>query len=115
MKRILIMLVGCLCLGACRRPIPVFIDVERATIYHGQTVTSLYENFGIPKKQSIEPYNIRILYYKFEEIQQRELGKKHLFCDLTVRLDDDVVIDWEWNGNKCHVEVDEKDFYLDAD
>jgi len=114
MRGTLIILLSCLCVAACRRPVPVFVDVERSTLYHGQTVTSLYDNFGVPRKQSMTPYGVRALYYKFEDIQNREFGKKYLFCDLIVCLDDDIVIDWIWSGNKCHVEVDEKDFYLEA-
>jgi len=99
----------------CRKQTPVFIDVERTTLYHGQTVVSLYDNFGAPQKHFMDPFGIHELRYKFEDIQARDLRKKYYFCELVVYLDEDVVIDWQWRGNKCHIEVDEKDFYLDND
>ncbi|MBP5343969.1 MAG: hypothetical protein J6Y85_02720 [Alphaproteobacteria bacterium] len=115
MKKGLAVLLCCFVVLACRKQTPVFIDVERATLYHGQSAVSLYDNFGAPQKHYMDPYGIHEVYYKFEDIQQRNLKKKYYFCDLAVYLDDDVVIDWQWRGNKCHVEVDEKEFYLDED
>ena len=115
MKNVLVSLLCCLGIVACRRVSPVYIDVERSTLYHGQTVVSVYDNFGVPKKQFIDMYGVRELHYKFEEIQQYQLDKKFCFCDLIVYLDDDIVVDWEWRGNKCHVEVEERDFTLDTD
>ena len=113
MRKGFVILLCCFMTLACRRPTPVFIDVERATLYHGQTAISLYDNFGAPQKHFIDPFGIHELRYKFEEVQRRDLGKKYYFCELVVYLDEDVVVDWQWRGNKCHIEVDEKDFYLD--
>ena len=59
----------CLLVLGCRIQQPVYIDVERATVYHGQSVTSLYDNFGAPQKHHLDPYGIH--------------GKKILFLRIT--------------------------------
>ena len=115
MRKSLIVLLACFMVLACRKQTPAFIDVERSTIYHGQTVVSLYDNFGPPRTHAIDPYGVRELHYKSEDIQNRGLDKKYYFCDLFVYLDDDIVIDWIWTGNKCHINAVKKDFYIEND
>ena len=99
MKKGFAVLLLCLFVFGCRIPSPVFLDIERATIYHGQTVMSLYDNFGAPQKHFMDPYGIHELRYLFEDIQDRNRTKRYFFCELVVYLDDDIVVDWQWRGN----------------
>ena len=100
-------------LSACRIDDVIPVEVERSTIYHGQTLESLYDNFGVPDKQYIDPYGIRQLYYTQQSILQQGVNHHAYFCDFVVYADEGIVIDWQYRGNRCRIEAVEKEFYLD--
>ena len=100
-------------LTACRVDDIVPIEVERSTIYHGQTLASLYDNFGVPTKQYIDPYGIRELHYDTQSLLRRGVDNYIYFCDFVVYSDEGIVIDWKYRGNRCRVQNTEKEFYLE--
>ena len=90
----------------------VFIDVERSTLYCGQTVASLFDNFGVPSKQHLDYWGIREYHYKHQRFLKKGVEDYIFYCDLVVYTDDGLVIDWEYRGNQCAVEVKEPDWFL---
>ncbi|MBQ3695507.1 MAG: hypothetical protein II938_00850 [Alphaproteobacteria bacterium] len=100
-------------LGACRVDDAVFIDVERSTIYHGQTVASLYDNFGVPTSQYVDKWGIREYHYDNQSFLRRGVNNYVYYCDFIVYTDEGIVIDWKFRGNRCPVEATEKEFYLE--
>ena len=113
MMRYILMIVLFLMVSACRIDDSIPIDVERSTIYHGQTLESLYDNFGVPDKQAIDPYGIRLLYYTNQSIIRIGVNHRAYYCDFVVYTDEGIVIDWAFRGNRCRIEETEKEFYLD--
>ena len=104
MIRLLIILSVSLLLSACRVDDVIPIEIERSTIYHGQTLASLYDNFGVPDKQHIDPYGIRELHYNQQSILRKGVDNYAYFCDFVVYTDEGIVIDWQFRGNRCRVE-----------
>lgn len=100
-------------LSACRVSESFPIDVERATIYHGQTVASLYDNFGVPTKQFVDNWGIREYHYEQQSFLRKGVNNYVYYCDFVVYTDEGIVIDWQFRGNRCPVEATEKEFYLD--
>ena len=112
MKRIIALSLF-LMLAACRIDDAIPIDVERSTIYRGQTLESLYDNFGVPSKQAIDPYGIRALFYTQQSIIRRGVNHYIYYCDFVVYSDEGIVIDWDFRGNRCRIEPILKEFYLE--
>ena len=99
-------------LSACRVDDIIPIEVERSTIYHGQTLASLYDNFGVPDKQHIDPYGIRELHYNAQSILRKGVDNYVYFCDFVVYTDEGIVIDWQFRGNRCRVEEAKNDMLV---
>ena len=100
-------------LGACRVDDVEPITVERATIYHGQTVASLYDNFGPPTSQYVDNWGIREYHYTRQSFLRRNVNNYVYYCDFVVYTDEGIVIDWQFRGNRCSIEPIEKEFYLE--
>ena len=112
MKRLLVFTFLFL-LTACRVDDVVFVDVERSSIYHGQTVASLYENFGVPTSQYVDQWGIREYHYDHQSFLRRGVNNYVYYCDFVVYTDEGIVIDWQFRGNRCAVKETEKEFYLE--
>ncbi len=100
-------------LTACRVDDVVFIDVERSMVYHGQTVASLFENFGVPTSQYVDQWGIREYHYDHQSFLKRGVNNYIYYCDFVVYTDEGIVIDWQFRGNRCPIEATEKEFYLE--
>ena len=98
---------------ACRVDDIIPIEVERSTIYHGQTVASLYDNFGVPSSQYVDAWGIREYHYNHQSFLHRGVDSYVYYCDFIVYTDEGIVIDWKFRGNMCPVEATEKEFYLE--
>ncbi len=99
-------------LSACRIQDTFPIEVERSTIYHGQTLASLYDNFGVPDKQYIDAYGIRELHYNQQSVLKKGVDSHTYFCDFIVYTDEGIVIDWKYRGNRCRIEEAKKDVIM---
>lgn len=99
--------------AACRVDDVIPIEVERATIYHGQTVASLYDNFGVPTSQFVDNWGIREYHYRRQSFLQKGVDTYVYYCDFVVYTDEGIVVDWKFRGNMCPIEVTEKEFYLE--
>ena len=110
LKKVLI----CLCflgLSACRTPPPPR-DVERSTIYCGQSVVSLFDNFGVPTHQHVNDWGIREYHYHNQRLLKKGVDNYIYYCDFVVYTDDGYVVDWQFLGNKCSIETWEPDTFL---
>ena len=103
----------CLLLAACRVDDIVPVEVDRAMVYHGQTVSSLFENFGVPSKQFVDFWGIREYHYNHQSFMKRGVNSYMYYCDFVVYTDEGIVVDWQFRGNRCPVEATEKEFYLE--
>ena len=110
LKRALI----CLCLfglSACRTVPPPRV-VQRSTIYCGQSVVSLFDNFGAPTHQHVNDWGIREYHYHIQSIQKKGVDNALYYCDFVVYTDDGIVVDWQYLGNKCPIETYESDSFF---
>ena len=98
---------------ACRVDDIIPIEVERSTVYHGQTVASLYDNFGVPTSQYVDNMGIREYHYDHQSFLRRGVNNYIYYCDFIVYTDEGIVIDWQFRGNRCPIEATEKEFYLE--
>lgn len=99
--------------AACRVDDIIPIEVERSTIYHGQTVASLYDNFGVPTSQYVDDWGIREYHYDHQSFLRKGVNNYVYYCDFVVYTDEGIVIDWKFRGNRCPIEATEKEFYLE--
>ena len=108
---------GCLLLivGGCSRPNIVETPLSRSQIYYGQSVASLYDNFGAPKKAAQYAYGVIEYTFITENIAVENLDKKLLYCNLWVLAQNNRVIDWKFEGNNCNVKEPDPEVirYLD--
>ena len=107
-KRIFIYLTLFL-LTACRNDI-IPIDVQRSTIYCGQSVVSLFDNFGVPSKQHINNWGQREYHYYHQRFMKRGLDNYIFYCDFIVYTNDGFVENWQFRGNNCAIETLEPDW-----
>ena len=96
-----------LALTGCYVPDIVPIEVERSSIYCGQTVVSLFENFGVPNSQHVDPSGIREYHYNPQRILKKGVDNYIYYCDFVVYTDDGIVVDWAFRGNRCAIETPE--------
>ncbi len=85
-------------------PTAVFIPVERGVIYNGQTVASLFDNFGVPNKKYVDNYGIVEYHYTHQNIVKRGTDNFVYFCDFIAYTDEGIVIDWVYYGNSCSMQ-----------
>ena len=111
-RKSLILSLSLLC-AACRVDDIIPIEVERATIYHGQTVASLYDNFGVPTSQFVDNWGIREYHYTRQSFLRKGVNNYVYYCDFVVYTDEGIVVDWQYRGNMCPIEPVEKEFYLE--
>ena len=102
MKKIIL---GCtlLIIGACSRPNIIETPLSRSQIYYGQSVANLYDNFGAPKKAKQYAYGVIEYTFITENIAVEHLDKRLLYCNLWVYAQNNLVIDWKFEGNNCNV------------
>lgn len=82
---------------------------RRSTLYKGQTLWDMYENFGVPKRREIVSDTETHYIYGRQEIT-RDWSTMHIdYCDLVVYVSDDRVIGWDYEGNQCTVYEEYKD------
>ena len=100
-----------LTLSACRSNI-VPIEVQRSTLYCGQSVVSLFDNFGVPNKQHLNDWGEREYHYYHQRFAKRGLENLINYCDLIVYTSEGFVVDWQFRGTNCAIEVLEPDWFL---
>ena len=104
-----------LSLAACSRPNIIEIPLSRSQIYYGQSVADLYDNFGPPKKATRQDYGVIEYTFITENISVENLDKRLLYCNLWVYAQNNRVIDWRFEGNRCHIKEPDPEVirYLD--
>ena len=114
MKKSVLLGLGIL-LTACARPSIIEIPVSRSQIYYGQSVASLYDNFGAPQKAARYAYDVIEYTFMMENVAVENVDKKLLYCNLWVYARNNRVIDWKFEGNNCNVEEPDPEIirYLD--
>ena len=98
-----LLLGGLFFLTACARPDIIEIPVSRSQIYYGQSVENLYDNFGAPQKAVQYAYGVVEYTFAIENIAKEHLDKRLLYCNLWVYAQNNRVIDWKVEGNRCNV------------
>ncbi len=88
-------------IGACTTDYPIQNEISRSQIYYGQSLADLYENFGAPKKGERFSYGVSMYIFEQQEIISERVEKSIYDCRLRVFVQDDHVIDWDWQGNNC--------------
>ena len=80
---------------------PYHHEVFRSQIYYGQTLADLYENFGYPQQRKMLANDVSMYIFNQQEIVSERVEKFFYDCKLRVFIQDDHVIDWDWQGNNC--------------
>lgn len=88
-------------LTSCLSNPPIQNEVSRSQIYYGQTLADLYENFGSPQQMERFSYGVSMYIFNQQEIISERVEKTFYDCKLRVFVQDDHVIDWDWQGNNC--------------
>ena len=88
-------------LTACIPTSPIRNEVSRSQIYFGQTLADLYENFGYPQQKQTLLNDVTMYIFNQQEIISERVEKSFYDCKLRVFIQDDRVIDWDWQGNNC--------------
>ena len=88
-------------LTACIPTSPIRNEVSRSQIYFGQTLADLYENFGYPQQKQTLLNDVTMYIFNQQEIISERVEKYFFDCKLRVFIQDDRVIDWDWQGNNC--------------
>ena len=99
MKKLFICL--CLILGGCYLQGTVRNEISRSQIYYGQTLADLYENFGAPQRAERLAYGVSIYTFNQQEIISERVEKRFYDCKLRAFVQNDRVVDWDWQGNNC--------------
>ena len=102
-----------LALTACSRPNIKETPISRNQIYYGQSVADLYDNFGAPKKAVRYAYDVVEYTFITESIAVENVDKKLHYCNMVVRAQNNIVIDWWGEGNNCQFKEIEVRRYLD--
>ena len=90
-----------LLLTSCLSNPPIQNEISRSQIYYGQTLADLYENFGPPQQGEKFAYGVSMYVFNQQEIISERVEKYFYDCKLRVFVQDDRVIDWDWQGNNC--------------
>lgn len=88
-------------LMACNTSYPIQNEISRSQIYYGQSLADLYENFGAPQKAQRFAYGVVMYIFNQQGIISERVEKTVYDCKLRVFVQDDYVIDWDWQGNNC--------------
>lgn len=80
----------------------------RSTVYYGQSVADLYENFGTPTKATRISDNERILIYISQEIEKDWAYRYVRGCVMRFHLVDNRVVDWSADGQACLIQSREE-------
>ena len=99
MKKIYLLFL--LFLSSCLSVSPIQNEISRSQIYYGQTLADLYENFGPPQKGERFSYGVSMYIFNQQEVVSERVEKFFYDCKLRVFVQDDHVIDWDWQGNNC--------------
>lgn len=97
----LVMLCSLILLVACSSGYPIQNEISRSQIYYGQTLADLYENFGAPQKAQRFAYGVSMYIFNQQEVVSERVEKFFYDCKLRVFVQNDHVIDWDWQGNNC--------------
>ncbi len=92
---------------ACAPDITLMDAERRSIIYIGQPATDVYNNFGTPtglEKYSDTEYAI---IYKSQKIDSYDANRMVRYCDMTIQMKDNKVIDYKAVGNACVVNIQE--------
>ncbi len=82
---------------------------RRSTLYKGQTVWDMYENFGVPKRREIISEDEVHYIYERQEITRDWSQMSIDYCTLVVYTSQDRVIGWDYEGNQCTVYEEYRD------
>lgn len=93
-----------LLLAGCGSSEYVHSQEPRSTVYYGQPVADLYENFGTPTKATRISDNERILIYISQEIEKDWAYRYVRGCVMEFRLIDNRVVDWSADGQACVIQ-----------
>lgn len=98
-----------LLLAGCGSSEYVHSQEPRSTVYYGQPVADLYENFGTPTKATRISDNERILIYISQEIEKDWAYRYVRGCVMRFRLVNNRVVDWSADGQACVIQSRESD------
>ncbi len=90
-----------LILTACGTGEYVHSQEPRSTVYYGQPIADLYENFGTPTKAERKADNERVLIYMFQEVEKDWAYRYVRGCVMKFYLVDERVVDWTADGQAC--------------
>ncbi len=88
-------------LTACGSGEYVHSTEPRSTVYYGQPIADLYENFGTPTKAERTAENERVLIYLFQEIEKDWAYRYVRGCVMKFYLVNERVVDWMADGQAC--------------
>ncbi len=91
-------------LTACGSGEYVHSQEPRSTVYYGQPVADLYENFGTPTKATRTAENERILIYMFQEVEKEWAYRYVRGCVMKFYLVNERVVDWTADGQACVIQ-----------
>lgn len=93
-----------LLLAGCGSSDYVHSKEPRSTVYYGQPVADLYENFGTPTKATRISDTERILIYVSQEIEKEWAYRYVRGCVMQFRLVNERVVDWAADGQACVIQ-----------
>jgi len=82
---------------------------SRSLVYRGQTTWDMYENFGAPDfAVRVSPEETHFIYRR-EEVTRDWTRMYFDWCDMAIVTVNDRVVDWNFSGNQCTINVGDEE------